>query len=578
MLPYAEYVPPVTYAVFSALFGTMSVTLAKVLSELATLLGGGTDIFFGADAWFTWVTLVGWLFFVGVWLFRMNEALSLYDPLFIIPLLQVNFILFAILGGGIFFKEFSYFRPLNTVGFLAGVLLLFLGIFLLSPASRKSGGGGSGGGGSVDSGGGYAQEGGGAGLLPDSPRGEMRSGGADTDALVPEALHEASHEAPRTPGGGAAVVVDSAPLAKNLKHLEPSDPSRKVSFTSVTRSGAATPRSRMSLTRRSIGTENANDLEDGGGGSASDSIRSSVRKSSTVVGSIYVNFRFGGVAAMNDNAHEQRIKNAIRAHKHDILSKLVAVNAFRSSGERTRGVRATAVGWEAIGAGRSIGNDGDPVGGPGGGGGKKGEIGDGGGDGGSGTFQLKGKPGVFGSNLLQEDSGLTVRPEILDPSLRRKLSSGSNEPTSDPTDAKPPKGPKPPKGAFAGEAPRQVERASAIRSSADRPPPGTLPRPPSGGDPSGGDPGGGDPGGGGGGAPASPKAKAARAPAVRASSGSDRAARRMGAAAAAPKPPLSPSLKLGERPRGTSLDDRSAGSRGSSLAGTPIAQSADGSL
>jgi len=36
------------------------------------------------------VTLFGWLALVGVWLYRMNEALSLYDPLFIIPLLQVH--------------------------------------------------------------------------------------------------------------------------------------------------------------------------------------------------------------------------------------------------------------------------------------------------------------------------------------------------------------------------------------------------------------------------------------------------------------------------------------------------------
>jgi hypothetical protein len=42
---------------------------------------------------------LGWLFFGGVWLYRMNEALSLYDPLFIIPLLQVNFIIFAIVSG-----------------------------------------------------------------------------------------------------------------------------------------------------------------------------------------------------------------------------------------------------------------------------------------------------------------------------------------------------------------------------------------------------------------------------------------------------------------------------------------------
>ena len=98
-LPHAAYVLPATYATFSALFGTISVVLAKVLSELVTLMAQGTDIFFGRDAWFTWVTLVGWLGFVGVWLFRMNEALSLYDPLFIIPLLQVNFILFAIVSG-----------------------------------------------------------------------------------------------------------------------------------------------------------------------------------------------------------------------------------------------------------------------------------------------------------------------------------------------------------------------------------------------------------------------------------------------------------------------------------------------
>lgn len=63
----------------------------------------------------------------------MNEALGLYDPLFIIPLLQVNFILFAIISGGIYFKEFSYFKTINVIGFCVGVTLLVGGIFLLSP-------------------------------------------------------------------------------------------------------------------------------------------------------------------------------------------------------------------------------------------------------------------------------------------------------------------------------------------------------------------------------------------------------------------------------------------------------------
>jgi hypothetical protein len=63
----------------------------------------------------------------------MNEALGLYDPLFIIPLLQVNFILFAIISGGIYFKEFSYFGTINVIGFCLGIFLLVFGIFLLSP-------------------------------------------------------------------------------------------------------------------------------------------------------------------------------------------------------------------------------------------------------------------------------------------------------------------------------------------------------------------------------------------------------------------------------------------------------------
>jgi len=49
----------------------------QILSELVSLWFQGEDIFLGPDAWFTWATLLGWLFFVGVWLYRMNEALSL---------------------------------------------------------------------------------------------------------------------------------------------------------------------------------------------------------------------------------------------------------------------------------------------------------------------------------------------------------------------------------------------------------------------------------------------------------------------------------------------------------------------
>ncbi len=50
----------------------------------------------------------------------------------------MNFILFAIVSGGIFFKEFDQFGPMNWLGFLFGVLMLFIGIILLSPKSKAN--------------------------------------------------------------------------------------------------------------------------------------------------------------------------------------------------------------------------------------------------------------------------------------------------------------------------------------------------------------------------------------------------------------------------------------------------------
>ena len=39
----------------------------------------------------------------------MNAALGQYDALFIIPLLQANYIFLAIVAGGVYFEEFATF-------------------------------------------------------------------------------------------------------------------------------------------------------------------------------------------------------------------------------------------------------------------------------------------------------------------------------------------------------------------------------------------------------------------------------------------------------------------------------------
>ena len=132
-LPHSNVIMPVIYAVWSALFGTMSVSQAKVLGELLAINGDGpceTQVF---SHWFTYISILLWLLTVSVWLYRLNSALSKFNPLFIIPLLQCMFIFFAIVSGGIFFKEFKTFSASQWLGFCSGVTVMFAGLVFLVP-------------------------------------------------------------------------------------------------------------------------------------------------------------------------------------------------------------------------------------------------------------------------------------------------------------------------------------------------------------------------------------------------------------------------------------------------------------
>lgn len=94
--PNTDIMLPVTYAVFSALFGTQSVVQIKcVAAMLSTALmnpdecnkfiachahpNGGSTVVCGPDIWnhwFLYLSLLVWIAFVAVWLYRLNEALS----------------------------------------------------------------------------------------------------------------------------------------------------------------------------------------------------------------------------------------------------------------------------------------------------------------------------------------------------------------------------------------------------------------------------------------------------------------------------------------------------------------------
>ena len=132
-VPNSNLYLPLLYAITSAILGTQSVVQAKCLSILlrATLDGDNQLV-----NWFTYFVLLFWLGATSFWLTRMNKALSMFDGLFIIPVLQVFWTFFSIVSGGIYFEEFKSFTWPQMIGFCAGVCVVFIGVYMLSPKSQ----------------------------------------------------------------------------------------------------------------------------------------------------------------------------------------------------------------------------------------------------------------------------------------------------------------------------------------------------------------------------------------------------------------------------------------------------------
>ena len=126
---------PFSYAAISAIIGTQSVLLAKSSSELVRTTLGGNNQFTSP---FTYFILMAWITSMVFWLYRMNAALRKFDGVFIIPVLQVVWTLFSIIGGGVYFREFSKFDRKDTALFTLGVLVVIFGVYLLAPQTPRA--------------------------------------------------------------------------------------------------------------------------------------------------------------------------------------------------------------------------------------------------------------------------------------------------------------------------------------------------------------------------------------------------------------------------------------------------------
>lgn len=103
-LPYSKIVRPITYSIVSATIGTQSVLQSKCVAELlrtSVESGDPEDRVLHSRFFF----VVCGLFLAGLafWLYRLNNALKLFDGLVIIPIIQVFWTLSAVVQGGFYF-------------------------------------------------------------------------------------------------------------------------------------------------------------------------------------------------------------------------------------------------------------------------------------------------------------------------------------------------------------------------------------------------------------------------------------------------------------------------------------------
>ncbi|GLC43081.1 hypothetical protein PLESTB_000865100 [Pleodorina starrii] len=120
---------PVAYSVFSALIGTQSVLFSKSMSVILRLTFTGDN---QLGNWYTWLVLPLFLVTAVFWITRLNKGLRMFPAMIIVPVMQISWTLFSIVSGMLYFQEYLGFNVLKSIMFPIGVLVVFVGVFLLT--------------------------------------------------------------------------------------------------------------------------------------------------------------------------------------------------------------------------------------------------------------------------------------------------------------------------------------------------------------------------------------------------------------------------------------------------------------
>ncbi|WMV10889.1 hypothetical protein MTR67_004274 [Solanum verrucosum] len=131
---------PFSYAVVSGAIGSCSVLFAKSLSNMLRLSmsssvdgDGGGGGYSTLHSGFTYSMLLMFISTGGFWMARLNEGLSRFDAILIVPMFQIAWTFFSICTGFVYFEEYKVFDALRTTMFVLGMISVFVGIYLLAP-------------------------------------------------------------------------------------------------------------------------------------------------------------------------------------------------------------------------------------------------------------------------------------------------------------------------------------------------------------------------------------------------------------------------------------------------------------
>lgn len=134
--PYWRMLLPFSYAIVSGAVGSCSVLFAKSLSNMLRLTMSSNYQF---HSWFTYSMLLLFFSTAGFWMARLNEGLSLFDAILIVPMFQIAWTFFSICTGFVYFQEYQVFDTLRITMFILGMTFVFIGISLLAPDDSKGG-------------------------------------------------------------------------------------------------------------------------------------------------------------------------------------------------------------------------------------------------------------------------------------------------------------------------------------------------------------------------------------------------------------------------------------------------------